>query len=204
MSSFGAVLSRREPGLSEKRCKRRCSCCPRPQLLPNLPTIPPRQLAGVWSRRRKLVERVPSRSFARRGSAAEPAAGERLDVLPLVKPRVRTCARGSRDSRTGIPTCGPRSARRWFAGGGAVSAVGSADARTALRKQGVAEAVAGSEVVAGCGPLDRPPDQSASAHSERGKHVFTTGAPHLACGSGSIVRLCLGQFPDPHVIRPPC
>jgi hypothetical protein len=58
-------------------------------------------------------------------------------------------------------------------------------------------------VVARCGASDRSTDQPAPAHSERGKHVFATGAPHLASGSGSVVRLCLGQLPDPHVIRPP-
>jgi len=75
--------------------------------------------------------------------------------------------------------------------------------RSSLWKQGVAEAAARSEVVAGCGASDRSPDQPAPAHGERGEHVFATGAPHLASGSGSVVRLCLGQPPDPHVIRPP-
>jgi hypothetical protein len=59
-------------------------------------------------------------------------------------------------------------------------------------------------VVAGCGASDGSPNQPATSHSERGKHVLTTSAPHLASGSGSVVRLCLGQPPDPHVIRPPC
>jgi hypothetical protein len=77
----------------------------------------------------------------------------------------------------------------------------SPDARASLWKQGVGEAAARSEVVAGCGASDRPPDQPASAQSERGKHVLATGAPHLGCGSGSVVRLSLGKAPDPHVIR---
>jgi hypothetical protein len=79
----------------------------------------------------------------------------------------------------------------------------SARVRASLWKQGVAEAAARSEVVAGCGASDRSPDQPAPAHGERGKHVFATGAPHLASGSWSVVRLCLGQPPDLHVIRPP-
>ena len=80
---------------------------------------------------------------------------------------------------------------------------GASWVRSSLWKQGVAEAAARSEVVAGCGASDRSPDQPAPAHGERGEHVFATGAPHLASGSGSVVRLCLGQPPDPHVIRPP-
>jgi hypothetical protein len=77
----------------------------------------------------------------------------------------------------------------------------SPDARASLWKQGVGEAAARSEVVAGCGASDRPPDQPASAQSERGKHVLATSAPHLGCGSGSVVRPSLGKAPDPHVIR---
>jgi hypothetical protein len=77
-------------------------------------------------------------------------------------------------------------------------------ALASLRKQGVAEAApTRSEVVAGCGASDGSPYQPAPAHSERRKHVFATGAPHLASGSGSVVRLRFGQPPDPHVIRPP-
>ena len=60
-----------------------------------------------------------------------------------------------------------------------------------------------SEVVAGCGASDRSPNQPAPTQRKRGKHVFATGATHLGRRSGSVVRLCLGQAPDPHVIRPP-
>src|SRR5690349_11290093 len=72
-----------------------------------------------------------------------------------------------------------------------------------LWKKGVAEAAASCETVAGCCAFDRSTDQPASAHGERGKHVFAPGAPHLASGSGTVIRLFLGQPPNPHFIRPP-
>jgi hypothetical protein len=75
--------------------------------------------------------------------------------------------------------------------------------RASLWRQGVGNAAARCELVAACGASDRAPDQPAPAQSERGKHVLATGAPRLGCGSRSVVRLCLGQPPDPHLIRPP-
>jgi len=87
-------------------------------------------------------------------------------------------------------------------GGGRADVPRSAAERVqaSLWKQGVGEAAARTEVVTCSGASDQSPDQPAAAQSERGKHVFATGAPHLARGSGSVVRLCLGQPPDPHVV----
>jgi hypothetical protein len=127
--------------------------------------------------------------------------GSQRQALPSISQRGRSdqaasarCSAGTsaaweaahRTGRTGFPECGLGvcsmgdglpTARSLSSGGywgsGRVSA-------------------ARSELVACCGASDRSPDQPAPAQSERGKHVFATGAPHLGRGSGPVVRLSLG------------
>ena len=56
------------------------------------------------------------------------------------------------------------------------------------------------ELITGCGILDQPPDQPASAQRERRKHVLATVATGLRRSRGPIVRASLRKAPDscPH------
>src|SRR6266496_680758 len=57
------------------------------------------------------------------------------------------------------------------------------------------------ELITGCGTLDQPPDQPASAQRHRRKHVLATVATGLSRGRGPIVRASLRKAPDscPHL-----
>jgi hypothetical protein len=139
------------------------------------PGYPPRRIRRRGHRRRRCRSASPRRGARRRAGAL------RGQLPALLRPRPG----GNHHRRaSGADRLTGRVRRRSRAPGALLSA-------------------AWSEVVAGCGASDWSPNQPAPAQRERGKHVFATGAPHLGRGSGSVVRLSLGQAPDPHVIRPP-